>query len=79
MKLILILASMKTSKIAAFGAQKTRTHSLKRRHMQNGSLFGVDDKPEIIDALKSNIREAIGEIQLHTINNMLKNWTNRVG
>ena len=25
------------------------------------------DKPEIIDALKDNIREAIGEIQLHTI------------
>ena len=24
-------------------------------------------KPEIIDALKDNIREAIGEIQLHTI------------
>ena len=23
------------------------------------------DKPEIIDALKNNIREAIGEIQLH--------------
>ena len=25
------------------------------------------DKPETIDALKDNIREAIGEIQLHTI------------
>ena len=25
------------------------------------------DKPETIDALKNNIREAIGEIQLHTI------------
>ena len=24
------------------------------------------DKPETIDALKDNIREAIGEIQLHT-------------
>ena len=30
------------------------------------------DKPE------GNIREAIGEIQLHTIDNMLKNWTDRV-
>ena len=28
-----------------------------------------------IDALKDNIREAIGEIQLHTID---KNWTDRV-
>ena len=33
------------------------------------------DKPKIIDALKDNIREAIGEIQLHTIDN----WTDRVG
>ena len=37
------------------------------------------DKPETIYALKDNIREAIGEIQLHTIDNMLKNWTDRVG
>ena len=37
------------------------------------------DKPEIIVALKGNIREAIGEIQLHTIDNVLKNWTDRVG
>ena len=36
------------------------------------------DKPEIIDALKDNIREAIGVIQLHTIDNVLKNWTDRV-
>ena len=39
---------------------------------------GVEDKyyadrPETIDALKDNIREAIGEIQLHTIDNVLKN------
>ena len=27
------------------------------------------DKPKIFDALKDNIREAIGEIQLHTIDN----------
>ena len=37
------------------------------------------DKPEIIDGLKDNIREAIGEIQLHTIDNVLKNWTDRIG
>ena len=30
-------------------------------------------KSDTIDALKDNIREAIGEIQLHTIDNMLKN------
>ena len=29
------------------------------------------DKPEIIDALKDNIREAIGEIQLYTIDDVL--------
>ena len=33
------------------------------------------DKPETIDALKDNIREAIDEIQMHTIDNVLKNWT----
>ena len=37
------------------------------------------DKPEAIEALKDNIREAIGEIQLSTIDNVLKNWTDRVG
>ena len=37
------------------------------------------DKPETIYALKDNILEAIGEIQLHTIDNVLKNWTDRVG
>ena len=37
------------------------------------------DKPETIDALKDSIREAIGEIQLHTIDNVLKNLTDRVG
>ena len=43
-------------------------------------LWGaVKDKPETIDALKDNIREAIDEIQRHTINNLVKNWTNRVG
>ena len=29
--------------------------------------------------MKDNIREDIGEIQLHTIDNMVKNWTDRVG
>ena len=29
------------------------------------------DKSETIDALKGNIREAIGEMQLHTINNVV--------
>ena len=29
------------------------------------------DKPETIDALQDNIREAIDEIQLHTINNVV--------
>ena len=37
------------------------------------------DKPETIDALKDNIREAIGERQLHIIDNVLKNYTDRVG
>ena len=37
------------------------------------------DKPETIDALKDNILAAIGEIQLHTIDNVLKNWADRVG
>ena len=37
------------------------------------------DKLEAIDASKDNIREAIIEIQLQTIDNVLKNWTDRVG
>ena len=28
---------------------------------------------------RDNIREAIGEIQLHTIDNMLINWIDRIG
>ena len=36
-------------------------------------------KPDTIDAWKDIICEAIGEIQLHTIDNVLKNWTDRVG
>ena len=37
------------------------------------------DKPETIDALKDNIREAIDEIKLHTIDIVLTNWTDCVG
>ena len=37
------------------------------------------DKLETIDALKDNICEAIFEIQLRTIDNVLKNCTDRVG
>ena len=37
------------------------------------------DKPETIDALKDKILEAIVEIHLHTIDKVLKNWTDRVG
>ena len=36
------------------------------------------NKPQTIKALKNNIREAIGKILLHTINNVLKNWTDYV-
>ena len=39
LKLILILAGMLASKIMTFGAQKTRTHTLKSRRTQNESLF----------------------------------------
>ena len=35
------------------------------------------DNPETVDALKNNIREAFVEMCL--IDNMLKNWTDRVG
>ena len=35
-------------------------------------------KPETIHVLKDNIREAIGEIQLHTIDNVLENWADHV-
>ena len=37
------------------------------------------DKPKTIDALKDNICEAIGEIQPYTIDNVFKNWIDRVG
>ena len=59
-----------------------------KRNMKKKNFFGeaskicdkcYDDKPETIDAIKDNIRETIGKIQLHTIDNVLKNWTHRVG
>ena len=37
------------------------------------------DKTKTIDALKDNIRETNGEIELHTFDNVLKNWTALVG
>ena len=37
------------------------------------------DKADTIDALNDNIREAIDEMQLHTIDNVLKNWIDHVG
>ena len=43
-----------------------------------GAVKDKSDKPETIDALTDNIRETIDEIQLHTIDNVLKNWTDRV-
>ena len=36
-------------------------------------------KTKTIDVLKDNLHEAIGEIQLHTIDSVRKNWTVRVG
>ena len=35
-------------------------------------------EPNTIDALKDDIREAIGKIQLHTIDNVPKYFTDRV-
>ena len=35
--------------------------------------------PETMGALNDNIREAISEIQLHTIDNVLENYSDRVG
>ena len=46
MKIILILAGMIARNIVAFGAQKTRTHTLKSRHTQNESLLGADFGPD---------------------------------
>ena len=40
------VATVRQSKIVAFGAQKTRTYTLKSRRTQNESLFGADFGPE---------------------------------
>ena len=37
------------------------------------------DNPETIEVSKDNIREAISKLQLHTIDNVLRNWTDQVG
>ena len=37
------------------------------------------EKPETSAILKDNICEAIAEMQLHTIDNMFKNWSDRLG
>ena len=42
-------------------------------------LLGAAQKPETTDTLKDNIRDAIGVIQLHTIDNVLKDCTDRIG
>ena len=41
-------------------------------------ISGVSSKISVTP-LKDNNRKALGEIQLHTIDNVLKNWTDRVG
>ena len=54
-------------------------------HALNYYLWGAlkykcyADKPELIDAIKGSIHDAIGEIQLHTIDDVVKNWSDRVG
>ena len=44
-------------------------------------ICGVPSKISVttIDILKNNIPEAIGEYCMHPIDNVLKNWTDRVG
>lgn len=37
------------------------------------------DKPETIEHLKANIRDAIAEIQPHTLAKVLENWSDRMG
>ena len=55
------------------------TADVLRPYFEDRIISRRADKPETIDALKDNIREAIGEIQLHTIDNVLKNLTDIVG
>lgn len=37
------------------------------------------DKPETIENLKANIRDAIAEIRPHTLEKVLENWSDRMG
>ena len=41
-------------------------------------ICGVSSKISVTSTSQDNIREAIGEIPLHTIDNVLKNWTDYV-
>ena len=53
-----------------------------RRHQHQFTVeLNISDISKIrpMETLKANIREAIGKIQLHTIDNVLKNWTDGVG
>ena len=61
---------------------KINVHNITGVMMSFGHLEAAicyADKPETIDALNDNIREAIGEIQLQKIDNVLKNWTDHLG
>lgn len=37
------------------------------------------NKPQTIEALKNKIRDTIAAIELHTVQNVIKNWTDRIG
>ena len=63
--------------MATFGFNRTVLHATHSWGAVKGKCNA--DKPQTIDALNDNIREAIGGIQLYTIDNVLKNWTYRVG
>ena len=67
--------------MATFGFNRTALRATQPKlHSIFCSLFlKIALSPETIDALKDNIREAICELQLHTIDNVFKNWTDRVG
>ena len=73
-------------KIALSAAELNRLATSELRFDTDGLLFVgcrqdkfYADKPKTIEALKDNIREAVGKIQLHTIDNVLKDWTDRIG
>ena len=69
-KLILILVGMKTSKIVTFGAQKTRTHTLKSRDTQNGSrgiigkFFFENEQGEAVTVNGDSYRAMLNEKKL---------------